>query len=799
MDTQRGQRARTTRKTTSTTNARSRRTSAARMRVCIVTADITGPIRNGGIGSAYYSLARLLADAGHDVTVLYTLGAHSEQERIGHWVRQYKAWNITFVPLPAAPGPELKGGIHVRTAWAVYCWLAARTFDVVHFHEWRGIGFYALHGRRQGLCLQNAITVVGSHSPSLWHKEGMNELPNGVDDVELDFLERESVAMADVLWSPSQHMVQWMEAHGWQLPERRFLHQYVMRERSMTAKRVRHAIRELCFFGRLETRKGLDLFCSAINRLIGRGIVPERVTFLGKVATVDGMDSAEYIARQAAGWPMPWQIISTLDRNGAMDYLRGDGRLAVLPSRLDNLPYTVLECLGARVPFVASTIGGIPEMVHADDRKGVLFALRPDALAHVLAGALQHGLEPARFAIAPERTDRGWLAFHESLMRRARAQRPPVRREPFVSVCITHRERPALLQQALASIRRQTYTHFEVIVVDDGSERPETLATLDALEPEFKKKGWSIIRQPNRYPGAARNAAARRARGQYLVFMDDDNCAKPHELETFVRAAQTGGADIVTCFLDVFRGEAPPKGKPLHRWSFIGGSLGVGLMRNCFGDTNSLIRADVYRALGGMTEDFGVGCEDWEFFAKAVVKGYRISVVPDALVWYRASATGVQNTTPSLANRLRALRPYMDASPGSLRSALPLCRETAVFHAQASPDPAPHDASHVRDVVIFGAGEGGRRAATLAKRCGWDVRYMVDNNEGFWGKAAHGYKVRRPTALGRRDFDLVLVASVAGRAALSHQLEKMGLSYGTNYAYFLDPFATDGMRTQLVL
>jgi PhoPQ-activated pathogenicity-related protein len=40
---------------------------------------------------------------------------------------------------------------------------------------------------------------------------------------------------------------------------------------------------------------------------------------------------------------------------------------------------------------------------------------------------------------------------------------------------------------------------------------------------------------------------------------------------------------------------------------------------------------------------------------------------------------------------------------------------------------------------------------------------------------------------------------VAGRAALSHQLEKMGLSYGTNYAYFLDPFATDGMRTQLLL
>jgi len=369
----------------------------------------------------------------------------------------------------------------------------------------------------------------------------------------------------------------------------------------------------------------------------------------------------------------------------------------------------------------------------------------------------------------------------------------------LVSVCITHRERPALLKQALDSIRRQTYKHFEVIVVDDGSERRETLAALDALEPEFAKRNWSIIRQPNRYPGAARNAAARRARGEFLVFMDDDNYAKPHELETFVAAAQTSGADIVTCFLDVFRGPDVPKGKPIHRWSFIGGSLGVGLVRNCFGDTNSLIRASVYRALGGMTEDYGVGCEDWEFFAKAVVKGYRLSVVPDALVWYRASPHGVQSTTSSHANRLRALRPYMAASPGSLRSALPLCQEVAVSHMPALADRAPLDTSHVRDVVIFGAGEGGRRAASLAKRCGWDVRYLVDNNEGFWGKAAHGYTVRRPTALNRKDFDLVLVASVAGRTALSHQLEKMGFSYGTNYAYFLDPFATDGMRTQLVL
>jgi len=764
------------------------------IRTCIVTSDITGPIRNGGIGSAYYSLARLLADAGHAVTVLYALGQHSEQETVSHWVHWYAAHGIAFVPLPTPAGPELKGSAHVRTSWAVYEWLKTRTFDIVHVHEWRGIGFYALSAKRQGLCLRNAVMVVGSHSPTLWHQEGMRELPRGSDDVELDFLERESVALADVLWSPSHHMVEWMRTRGWTLPRRRFVHQYVMRERARRDPAVK-SVRELCFFGRLETRKGLDLFCAALTILVTRGTLPERVTFLGKVATVDGVDSGAYVARQGATWSMPWEIVSTLDRSGALEYLRGAGRLAVLPSRLDNLPYTVLECLGAGVPFVTSTTGGIPEMVHPSQHASTLFDLTPAALADTLERALLEGICAAKFRISPEATDRGWLRFHDRLVRTARVTRRRPSSRPLVSVCLTHRDRPALLQQALGSIRAQTYRRFEVVLVDDCSERPETLTALRALAPEFRRRGWQMIRhEKNRYPGAARNTAARHARGAYLLFMDDDNCAKSHELATLVSAAEASRADIVTCFLDVFQGAAAPNGKPaMYRWPFVGGSVGLGLLHNCFGDTNSLVRASVYRALGGMTEDHGTGGEDWEFLARATLRGYRIMVVPEALVWYRHSAAGVQNSTPVAANRLRALRPYLDSLPGGFRAALPLCREGASDAATV------HETAHVRRVAIFGAGEGGRLAARLARRCGWEVGYIVDNNEAMWGRIAHGLEVRGPAALASRDFDLVLVASSAGRVALGRQLETAGLTYGSTYAFFLDRFAIDGVQVQLTV
>jgi O-antigen biosynthesis protein len=771
--------------------------------VCIVTGDIVGPIRNGGIGTSYYALARALARAGQHVTILYAYGSQSEQEPIDHWVDVYAGYGIEFVPVPVADGPELRGSHAVKASYNVYRWLRGREFDVVHFHEWRGVGFYSLLARGQGLCLQRSLVCVAVHSPSLWHKEGMHEPLAGVDDLEIDFMERESAARADVVWFPSRHMLQWVTDHGWRLPRRRFVRQYVIADGSeQNRDRDTRAIHELCFFGRLETRKGLDIFCDALDVLVAEGTLPSHVTLLGKIATVDGTDSRQYVASRSTTWPMPVEIVSDLDREAALRYLSGPGRLAVLPSRVDNLPLTVLECLWAGIPFVSSNAGGIPEIVAPADHARTLSPLRGDALAGLLANALRDGARPADFAIAPRATEQRWITWHERSAGRSPAASRGTRRHrrsPLVTIGLTHRNRPALLRQALESIRRLEYPKLEVVLVDDGSDTPDALQMLAGLESEFRKRRWRIIRQPRRFPAAARNAAARAARGEYLLFMDDDNVAKASEVATLVAAAQSSGADVLTCFLDVFQGSDAPRNErdAVHRWSFVGGSSAVGAFRNGFGDTNCLVKRKVYLALGGMTEDTNVGAEDWEFFARASLAGYTVEVIPEALVWYRQSPTGVNSTTPPAANHLRALRPYRRVLRDELSHALQICAR----HARQAgvPSPKPLRADHVRNVVIFGSAQGGLRAKELAARCGWQVRYFVDNNQASWNTVAHGVEVKAPTALDARDFDLVVIASVAGRQALSTQLDGMGLSYGSTYAFFLDTFRIGTVQMTLDL
>jgi GT2 family glycosyltransferase len=245
--------------------------------------------------------------------------------------------------------------------------------------------------------------------------------------------------------------------------------------------------------------------------------------------------------------------------------------------------------------------------------------------------------------------------------------------KPLVSICVTHFNRPHYLAQILESIRSQDYPHFEVILVDDASTQPEAIAYLDRLTEEFELKQWKIIRnKKNLFPGAARNLAVRQSNGDYLLFMDDDNYAKPDQISTFVKVAQQVNADILTCAMDVFIGSKAPDQnvQPIHRFLPMGAAASVGLYLNMFGDMNALMKRTVYEALNGLTEERGVGGEDWELYSRAVLQGYHLETIPLALFWYRDTPSSITKTTHLYANSLRGIRSYLEAVPPALQGNL---------------------------------------------------------------------------------------------------------------------------------
>ncbi|QDZ18526.1 putative glycosyltransferase [Chloropicon primus] len=281
---------------------------------------------------------------------------------------------------------------------------------------------------------------------------------------------------------------------------------------------------------------------------------------------------------------------------------------------------------------------------------------------------------------------------------------------PFVSVVITHYNRPDFLEQAVKSVTYQSYPEelLELIVIDDGSPDAGIREKLVSLSSRylFQFRGWSVKFEPNRYLGGARNAGAGYAKGKYILFMDDDNYAKSYEVEHFVRAMEGTHADVMTSGLDFITGKYEPpsescslsrhKGKHLsgpslksrkciHRESkmshpfeepagnrtsspvagraspsfvFLGASSNVGLFKNCYGDANSFFRSESFRDLGGYTTDRHVGYEDWEFYSKAALGGFNLQTVPRAMYFYRFTSGSMQKTTSYRQSRKRALRAY---------------------------------------------------------------------------------------------------------------------------------------------
>lgn len=649
-------------------------------RVLIVTPDILGPIRNGGIGTAFAALAQTLAGAGRAVTILYTLGGHSEDGGdIARWAAHYAALGIRFIPIWLERGqPLLDAPHHAWRAYRVYLWLKQHQgdYDLAYFPEWKGEAYYALQAKRMGLDFAALRLVVVTHSSTTWADSGNHQLPQQFDDLLLEFLERRCVELADALVSPSQYMLDWMRERGWRWSAPAHVLQNLMPEASAAtvpagsdvSAAADTAIAEWVFFGRLERRKGLLVFLEALRQMplaVREGV---QITFLGKAIATPQFDSLATIRHRLGGWPRPLRLLTDYDRDQALTYLQQPGRVAVIASLVENSPYTVLECVLKRIPFIAADVGGIAELVHPEDRPRALFQPSPAALAASLQALEGKPYVPPRPAVPAELTRDRWLALQAGLLAEVPAVAPVADEVPWptISVCLVHYDRPALLAQALDSLRRQSYPHFNVVLVDDGSPSAAAQAYLDSLDAEFTRRGWKLVRQANAYLGAARNAAARHADGDYLLFMDDDNLAKPDELAVFAAVARRTGADILTTVSDVFAdtdhaGNPPPASRQL--WIPLGNAQGLGVFRNVFGDANALVRRRTFLELGGYTEDYGLGHEDWEFFAKASLAGADLQLVPEPLFWYRVNAASMLRAGDSAADHARSVRPYWAGLP----------------------------------------------------------------------------------------------------------------------------------------
>jgi glycosyltransferase involved in cell wall biosynthesis len=199
---------------------------------------------------------------------------------------------------------------------------------------------------------------------------------------------------------------------------------------------------------------------------------------------------------------------------------------------------------------------------------------------------------------------------------------------PKVSVIIPAYNTAKFIGEALDSVFGQTFTDYEVIVVNDGS--PDTRELEIAVRP-YKNRIVYVLHETNQGLAAARNTGIRQALGQWLAPLDSDDVWLPaylHEQMEFVR--QNPALDISIAGCEIF-GDYPPSA---HRvWGpasrYRGPVTFEAAVRGEFPQmvTSTVIRKDLAIKAGlfdPVLRGTKNGTEDFEFFARMVFHGAKV-------------------------------------------------------------------------------------------------------------------------------------------------------------------------------
>ncbi|MBS1622441.1 MAG: glycosyltransferase [Bacteroidetes bacterium] len=217
---------------------------------------------------------------------------------------------------------------------------------------------------------------------------------------------------------------------------------------------------------------------------------------------------------------------------------------------------------------------------------------------------------------------------------------------PLVSVIIPCYNGGTHLQLAVDSLRKQTYSNYEVIIVDDGSTDPSTLEYLQQLS------GWAtVIHQANAGPCVARHNGIMRSTGQYLFFLDSDNMVRDTYISKGV-AAMEQDSTIGVVYSDFkYCGAAD---HVRRNGSFDIQKL---VIINPI-DICSVVRRSAYDDVGGFDMYLSrLGLEDWEIWFTFYERGWKFHYLPEPLFDYRVHEI---SRTQTVANKnLDVIVPYI--------------------------------------------------------------------------------------------------------------------------------------------
>jgi glycosyltransferase involved in cell wall biosynthesis len=331
---------------------------------------------------------------------------------------------------------------------------------------------------------------------------------------------------------------------------------------------------------------------------------------------------------------------------------------------------------------------------------------------------------------------------------------------PAVSVLLPVRDASRHLEDCIASLERQTLTEFEVVAVDDGSVdgSAQILDGWAARNPRVR-----VRHQPSSGLVAALNSGLEDCRAPLLARMDADDISHPRRLELQARELdERTGIGVVSCLVRHFPWRGVGEGFRIYEGWLNSLTTPAAIARERFVESpvahpSAMVRRELFDRIGGY-RDFG-GPEDYDLWLRVLEGGVAIAKVERLLYFWREHGERLTRVDGkySVENFLRCKARYLVSGP----------------------------LAGARRVVVWGAGQTGRRLSKHLLRGGVPLEVFVDIDPEKIGRTLRGLPIigvdRLPAMLGAKTVVLAAVASRGARELIRQQLDAMGLVEGDGY------------------
>ncbi|NTW31666.1 MAG: glycosyltransferase [Bacteroidetes bacterium] len=612
------------------------------------------PLYGGGISTYSVETARMFSAKGDEVTV-FTQNFSIDKIQI----KSYDSYKVIYFN----PNTYYTKGFLGYEANLSYAFSQAvmeiiqkeGSPDIIESQEYMGIAYYLL----QFKCLQyptfkDLKVVITLHAPSFLYLE-YNKVPYyKLPYFWIGEMERFCIRAADLLISPSQYLINEIKSKV-DISDKTI---HVIKNPYQNSKEntFPNNGEKITFFGKLTPQKGCLEVINYFKELWDEGFEQSLIMIGGGEHQyhVEGTDMIDFIKSTYKDEIKSKKLIllGNISPDKVEKYLH-DTKIVLVPSVVENFPYTVLEAMSRGKIVLASVQGGHSEIID-NNVNGFLFdhfekksfslqlkqilTLNNLQLEEISKNAINKIKDKCSYNNIYEQKNELLTKFiidfkEQKLLPFIRNNEINVNTNDFtekndalLSIVVPYFNMGEYVEETIESIINSTYKNIEIIIVNDGSTNESSIEKINELAKKHKIK---IINKVNEGLSNARNDGAKAAKGDYLAFIDPDDTIEPEYFEKALNILKNfKNVSFVGCWAKYF-------GNASGYWPAFNPEPPYILFHNMLNSSALIYKKDSFLHSGLNDARMIYGMEDYESVINMLSNGYNGVVLPEPLWNYR--------------------------------------------------------------------------------------------------------------------------------------------------------------------